>query len=203
MRPCKKPSVTSVVHCCKCASTLFLPIRTRLYSWSRPSKLLPRNQRPPASEVKIVGRATLAFSQDYSWFQVSLRSPFTPRCCDFACFLKLRWIRWLAMLWQTFFQAAEIEIPRRCSGCWKSGMIKDNRSSARIIGWLIREAWVNLIFLFAGHLHPLPFPESIGGGNWLLGIFPRERIAWWNITRHHFYLSLLLGWSWVTQHSRE
>jgi len=45
--------------------------RRRLYSWSRPSKNLPRHERPGrhGSEMEICGMATLAFSKDLSWFQ--------------------------------------------------------------------------------------------------------------------------------------
>ena len=43
-------------------------IRRRLYSWSRPSKSLPR-QCKYDSEMRISGAATLAFSPDLRWFQ--------------------------------------------------------------------------------------------------------------------------------------
>jgi len=42
--------------------------RKRLYSWTRPSKHLPRKSRYD-SEMTIHGSATLAFSPDLRWFQ--------------------------------------------------------------------------------------------------------------------------------------
>eukprot|EP00092_Neocalanus_flemingeri_P084557 GFUD01106246.1.p1 GENE.GFUD01106246.1~~GFUD01106246.1.p1 ORF type:complete len:260 (+),score=73.14 GFUD01106246.1:47-826(+) len=48
--------------------------RKRLYSWSRPSKYLPRKSQAQ-SELIIKGRATLAFSPDGKWFQGNIISP--------------------------------------------------------------------------------------------------------------------------------
>ena len=48
--------------------------RKRLYSWSRPSKHLPRPGRHD-SEMEISGMATIAFSQDLSWFQGNIVNP--------------------------------------------------------------------------------------------------------------------------------
>lgn len=47
--------------------------RRRLYSWSRPSKYLPRNYKHE-SKVQILGTATIAFSPDLEWFQGSITS---------------------------------------------------------------------------------------------------------------------------------
>ena len=47
--------------------------RRRLYSWSRPSKQLPR-QCKYDSETRICGAATLAFSPDLRWFQGNIIS---------------------------------------------------------------------------------------------------------------------------------
>eukprot|EP00092_Neocalanus_flemingeri_P068898 GFUD01084307.1.p1 GENE.GFUD01084307.1~~GFUD01084307.1.p1 ORF type:complete len:247 (-),score=74.91 GFUD01084307.1:107-847(-) len=48
--------------------------RKRLYSWSRPSKHLPRNSQAQ-SQLTINGKATLAFSPDGKWFQGNIISP--------------------------------------------------------------------------------------------------------------------------------
>eukprot|EP00092_Neocalanus_flemingeri_P068899 GFUD01084308.1.p1 GENE.GFUD01084308.1~~GFUD01084308.1.p1 ORF type:complete len:259 (-),score=75.83 GFUD01084308.1:107-883(-) len=48
--------------------------RKRLYSWSRPSKHLPRTSQAQ-SQLTIHGKATLAFSPDGKWFQGNIISP--------------------------------------------------------------------------------------------------------------------------------
>ena len=53
---------------------IFFIFRKRLYSWSRPSKHLPRPGRHD-SEMEISGMATIAFSQDLSWFQGNIVNP--------------------------------------------------------------------------------------------------------------------------------
>lgn len=49
-------------------------LRKRLYSWTRPSKQMPRKKQE-YSETIIAGEATLAFSRDGTWFQGNIISP--------------------------------------------------------------------------------------------------------------------------------
>lgn len=51
-----------------------MPVRKRMYSWSRPCRQLPRRGREQ-SRTTIAGQATLAFSRDGGWFQGNILSP--------------------------------------------------------------------------------------------------------------------------------